>query len=441
MTRRNAVVGLISALIDQREATSSRAPTQQPAVVDILFADDQRARIDASDYRGRSWLAALHQMERNGLPAYVEVDEATSLISEVLVPITVTVGELRDFEDHVDVELVISQARHRLSRSNPDFDELLNRLSDASARNSPVLVTESNDEHEIIDVRPPPPGTAVRQTEPAPTSGDVSAQAPPVSLATARRMFAMVDGLTCCSAAPAPPGIPFTYPDDGCWGRAHEMFRLMSAAGVVTDKVWIYGSLHVVSANKPDCNVHWGWHVAPTLPVATSSGNQTYVIDPALFKEPVTQATWASVQGDPNPTLVPSAGEVFYRSRTGGVGYDHDYSQTNTVLATYRSQLQVRSASDGPPPYPQCLPRRAGVQWFGTLEPGASRRWYTSGWPAAWHVFWTIMPTSICPGAPQLSWKVATERASATESTYWITVKNLTSRPVRFEGRYDILSR
>jgi glycyl-tRNA synthetase alpha subunit len=51
-----------------------------------------------------------------------------------------------------------------------------------------------------------------------------------------------------------------------------------------------------------------------------------------------------------------------------------------------------------------------------------------------------MMPTSPQSGAPQLDWDVAVERANATQCTYWITVKNLTSNPVTFEGRYAILS-
>jgi hypothetical protein len=50
------------------------------------------------------------------------------------------------------------------------------------------------------------------------------------------------------------------------------------------------------------------------------------------------------------------------------------------------------------------------------------------------------MPTSPQPGAPQLDWDVAAERASPTQTTYWITVKNLTGNPVSFEGRYAVLS-
>jgi hypothetical protein len=81
-----------------------------------------------------------------------------------------------------------------------------------------------------------------------------------------------------------------------------------------------------------------------------------------------------------------------------------------------------------------------GVQWTGTLGPGASQRWFTHSWPASRHVYWYMMPTSPQSGAPQLEWNVAVERANATQCTYWITVKNLTSATVTFEARYAVLS-
>jgi hypothetical protein len=80
------------------------------------------------------------------------------------------------------------------------------------------------------------------------------------------------------------------------------------------------------------------------------------------------------------------------------------------------------------------------VQFTGTLGPGASNRWFTFGWPTAWHVVWYMMPTSPAPGAPELDWDVAVERADANNATYWITVKNLTGATVNFEGRYAVLS-
>lgn len=80
------------------------------------------------------------------------------------------------------------------------------------------------------------------------------------------------------------------------------------------------------------------------------------------------------------------------------------------------------------------------TQFTGSLGAGASNRWFTFNWPAAWHVVWYVVPTSPKSGAPQVDWDVAVERADATHCTYWITVKNLTSSTVTFEARYAVLN-
>src|SRR5437867_3392920 len=135
-----------------------------------------------------------------------------------------------------------------------------------------------------------------------------------ISFQRARELFELVNARVCCPADAPAPCIPFDFPDDGCWGRAHEMCRLIQAAGADPEKVWIYGRLRVATANNPACEVRWGWHVAPTLQVDVSGAIETYVIDPSLFLEPVPQATWAGVQGDPGAVLVPTDASVFYRS-------------------------------------------------------------------------------------------------------------------------------
>lgn len=83
---------------------------------------------------------------------------------------------------------------------------------------------------------------------------------------------------------------------------------------------------------------------------------------------------------------------------------------------------------------------RVGVQFTGTLPAGATRRWFTSKWPQAWHVVWSVAPTSPQAGKAQVEWSIAVERASATHITYWITVKNLTENPVNIEARYAVLN-
>jgi hypothetical protein len=82
-----------------------------------------------------------------------------------------------------------------------------------------------------------------------------------------------------------------------------------------------------------------------------------------------------------------------------------------------------------------------GTQWTGTIAANATQNWFTFNWPAAWHMVWTVMPTTVRPGAPELGFDVRVERANAEFATYWIQVRNLTPVPVAFEGRYAILSR
>jgi Glutaminase len=259
----------------------------------------------------------------------------------------------------------------------------------------------------------------------------------PVTIQRASQLFDLVKGRICCPASASAPCIPFLFPDNGCWARAHEMCRLMINDGADPEKVWISGNLKVASHNKPDCLVQWAWHVAPTLQVSTANGIQTWVIDPSLCDGPVPQTTWFGIQGDPTAVLTPSSAAIYYY--WGGTT-DPTYAQTNQDLTTYRNALKLRSASaDGPPPYLACMAPRPGVQWRGAIAPSQTHTWFTWGWPASWKVLWTVMALTPCPGRPQLSWNVRVERAGTTQCTYWITVTNLTSDPVKLEGRYDVV--
>ena len=260
----------------------------------------------------------------------------------------------------------------------------------------------------------------------------------PVSFQRARQLFDLCNAQLCCPCSATTPCIPFTYPDNGCWARAHEMCRLLIAAGESPEKVWISGNLSVPSQNKPDCLVRWSWHVAPTLQVSINGTAQTYVIDPSLCSEPVSQAAWKALQGDPAATLTPSSARIYYywSGQT-----DDFYVDTNTVLAQHRNLLKLRSASSaGPPPYTNCMVKPGGTQWFGLIEGNQTQRWFTWGWPAHLHLAWNIMPLTPCPGGTQLTWSVAVERATASQASWWITVRNLSADRVGFSGRYDILT-
>ncbi len=80
-----------------------------------------------------------------------------------------------------------------------------------------------------------------------------------------------------------------------------------------------------------------------------------------------------------------------------------------------------------------------GVQFRGTVPANSTRRWFTWGWPAQWHVLWTVVPTTPRSGGPQISWNVQVERATHENITYWISITNKTSSSVDVEARYAVL--
>lgn len=83
---------------------------------------------------------------------------------------------------------------------------------------------------------------------------------------------------------------------------------------------------------------------------------------------------------------------------------------------------------------------RAGKQFSGTIAAGASKTWFTHAWPPAWHVVWTVVPTTLgTDNAKQVEWDVAVQKASATAVTYWLTVRNVSASEIGIEARYEVL--
>ena len=164
-------------------------------------------------------------------------------------------------------------------------------------------------------------------------------------------MFSLVSDKTCDPLTAPAPCIPYLYPDDGCWARAHEMCRLMLAAGARPRKIWIDGRLDAPTKNHPSCRVRWGWHVAPTLRVRRLFGGRDVVIDPSLFARPVSKADWKGIQGDPGAGLTSTAASLYWRNFLDD---DPDYADTHHWLRHFRLQLKTRALQVGPPPYAQC---------------------------------------------------------------------------------------
>jgi hypothetical protein len=343
--------------------------------VSVEFADGSVARLDGDDRRSRGFAQVLDGLRKEGLPVYVELDPETSAIKLLLIPHVARVVGVQPSEDALDVEIAPSHARHVLRRDARDFEAAERQLRESLRSGDPVVLTET-DAHEILDVRPYMPGPEVPQLPPFPKllpAGRFGIRWTwlrwlyliwwwpwwpwwwfgCMSRARAQQIFDAMNATSCDPLTVPSPCIPFLYPDDGCWGRAHEMRRLMLNMGVSPRKVWIQGQLHTPTRNNPNCFVNWGWHVAPTVCVRGPwfFMSERLVIDPSLFTTPVSKSMWKSVQGDPNATLTDSDGSIFY---LWGNVTDPTHVQTNQVLATYRLQLQNRAIQVGPPPYANC---------------------------------------------------------------------------------------
>ena len=355
-------------------------PVDQP-ILDILKAegglsvvleDNQVVRLDPEDERSPGFAQILEGLQKLEKPVYIEVNPETSTVSRLLIPHVSRVAAIKLIDEGVlDIQLELSHGRHTLREKSPDFKELEKQLREVLKSGAPVALTE-DDSHEIIDVREYKPGPEEQLPSfPKPKLPD---RLPwwrwpcwpwrwcwlcwwhwffCISKTKAQQVFDAMNATSCDPLTVPVPCIPFLYPDDGCWGRAHEMCRLMIAMKLKPKKVWIQGSLNVSTANKPNCTVWWNWHVAPTLCVRGPGFFTTrqMVIDPSLFDTPVTKATWKGVQSDPSATLTDSAASIFYLWNNST---DPTYVQTNQVLATYRLMLQNRSITHGPPPYANC---------------------------------------------------------------------------------------
>ncbi|HEY5029613.1 MAG TPA: protein-glutamine glutaminase family protein [Candidatus Angelobacter sp.] len=370
MPNLNAIVGRIVATDPHIEKLSGVEFFRlNPNGVSIGFEGGVTARLFPGE-RAAGMLEILEQLRQMRLPVYLEVNPQTRGITRLLIPLLTRVLAIEPAarmglpaaQSDFGVDLEASHARHLLKASHPDFADSLEMLRAGLATKKPLIVTETDD-HEIIDVRADPLGPAL--PEPAPPE-KIKARTSwfrrfcrrwfcclcCVSPRRASQLFALCSATTCNPLTVPAPCIPFLYPDDGCWARAHEMCRLMIAAGAKPRKVWIDGHLHTLTRNNPQCFVNWGWHVAPTICVRHRFFRaELMVIDPSLFTTPVTETTWKSVQGDPNATLTNTAATVYWRNV---IPTDPNYVDTNIRLQYYRLQLKNRSLAVGAPPYANC---------------------------------------------------------------------------------------
>ena len=121
----------------------------------ITLRDHREIYLDTTMNNTASRAQLLDSIRQQGRPMYFKIDPTTRVIQDYLFSMEYQVQELRPKVDTVEVLLIVSAAIHVLKRSNPDFQNLLEALEKAKLAGETVLVTETDLQHEIIDVRPP----------------------------------------------------------------------------------------------------------------------------------------------------------------------------------------------------------------------------------------------------------------------------------------------
>lgn len=154
MPKDNALIDEVKDLLPFGEPAA--AERHSPPQLRVRFGRGKLGLLDTSTHRGRAWAEVLQSLRETGQPAYVEIEPSTGMITELLLPIRYTVARVTPAKDGLEIELVISQARHFLRRTHPEFAQFKNLFESALRGDTAVLVTESLAEHEIIDARPLP---------------------------------------------------------------------------------------------------------------------------------------------------------------------------------------------------------------------------------------------------------------------------------------------
>jgi hypothetical protein len=320
----------------------------------VELHDGSTCRLDMAFPHSFTLAKILEVLHGANQPVYFDIEPDTRIIQDILFPRAVQVTDIAGAADgdKLVIGLRRSSARSFIRTTNPAFATLLSALTQANNNASTVLVTDASEGGEILDVRPAP---MPQGCTPVGVASAPATQKYAVGPDEAREAFRIGLMATCDPLCPWGSCIPFLFPDNGCWARAHEMCRLLTSAGFTPNKIWLDGNLCVKTRNSPACEVCWPFHVAPTLLVDDGNGGELYVLDPALFEHPVPQDTWIEVQRDPNAQAFFTDATVYYRDPgVGALFTDPESVCTNNDLITFRCALARRAVCKGPPPYANC---------------------------------------------------------------------------------------
>jgi hypothetical protein len=351
MNGQKKLIDSVRSFSPAREKWVAKHVENQPEKVTVQFKTGQSGRLDLKDPLSAHWANMIDKQSQANQPVYVEIDEETKIITNVLVPRVFTVERLEtDERGNLLVHLHQSSAIHAVLQTDPDFAAMRDSLQTALDDGSDRLITTTRDYLEIIDVRTPasnPSGPPETVTSPAPD--------PPVSPERATEIFNDMNSETCVACNPSSTCIPFLFPDDGCWIRAHLMAYDMRGYSPPEDpeKIYIRGNLDPFVPNHPDCRLPWGWgwHIAPTLMVTLPGGNQRRVIDPSLASIPISETDWENLNNSSTPPTVAILPWTVYNPVLNNTATN---VQAQSDMQKYRDgsdSLKTRCLQFGPPPY------------------------------------------------------------------------------------------
>lgn len=139
-----------------RIARTRESRRENASEVTVEFGDGSTGTLDVAVQRDQVWAEVLQSLKRQGRPAFVKLDARSRRITLLLIPFEFRVVTLEEADGgDLRIEFDPSHAIHWLRRTHPQFEAIRKLLEDARRRKHGVLVTESLERPEIIDVRVP----------------------------------------------------------------------------------------------------------------------------------------------------------------------------------------------------------------------------------------------------------------------------------------------
>lgn len=378
MNSQRILIDHISNFSPKREKWVNKPKERLPNKLTVYFKTGQVGRLDLMDPLSAHWANMINQQFQANQPVYVELDEETEVITDLLIPQVFTVHRLEtDKHGNLLVHLHQSHAVHAVLHSNPDFSDMRDSLQEALDDGSERLITKTLNDLEIIDVRllsDIPGGSKNASSSPDPD--------PPVSPERLDEIFNDMKGESCAPCNPSSTCIPFQYPNDGCWIRAHLMAYKMRAYSPPEDpeKLFIQGSLDPFAPNSPDCGLpwNWGWHIAPTLMISLPGGNEKRVIDPSLAPAPISETDWVNLNNPSSTHTLTTLPWTVYNPILNNTATE---AQAQSDMQTYRNALKTNCLTYGPPPY-SCVKNLFFIMDRSTISDDEIEALLISGGPA-----------------------------------------------------------